>query len=504
MPPIVNLDIMTLNYGHSMMLPNVVKNDPQKISDHFFDNRKEDNIASFGLFGGSNNYCNYYPEASNDDFNPSEDEFIEPMYRLLSNCIVAKSTMPTEFPANVLKESMPLLIGCTVNCDHGTDIANAIGSIKSVVWQDSYKIGNRVIPAGINGVLRIDAKSNPRIARGINMDPPSIHSNSVTVKFEWKPSHKFEKQWEFWDKLGTIAEDGQMVRRIATKIIAYMETSLVWQGADPFAKLIKDGKIVNSTYASSVYNGMFSEKKPEEIIEDIKKRVHMDDFKMVSEDGTNMSTMMNSEGTINHNTTHSNNEGHNIPKNHNNMNELAKFLEQLFGQGCLTLNEGETPSIEIALSQVQNLVSENQRLSEANAQADETIVSLKSEIEERDKTIKLNELMVNIGKNRLTEVRDNTLASYNKLMGDKVDENIISLINAETTSLETLLSLKKTYDDQLEAKFPLHCAKCGSKDLSRNSSVKEDEEDEEDSAKENFSEENIHDSIKNIAKTKLK
>ena len=31
---------------------------------------------------------------------------------------------------------------------------------------DEYKDGSFVIPAGINGILKIDGKANPRIARG--------------------------------------------------------------------------------------------------------------------------------------------------------------------------------------------------------------------------------------------------------------------------------------------------------------------------------------------------
>ena len=70
-----------------------------------------------------------------------------------------------------------MLVGQTVNCDHSTDVANAIGSVKQTFWQESFKQDGIVIPAGINGVLKIDAKANPRLARGILMDPPSIHSN---------------------------------------------------------------------------------------------------------------------------------------------------------------------------------------------------------------------------------------------------------------------------------------------------------------------------------------
>jgi len=479
------VDVMVLGADHSMMFPNVVKNDPEKLASGYASVATESSLDSFGLFGGGNNYNSFYPDAQPDSFNPNEDEFIEPMFRLLSNCVVAKNTLPTEFPADVLKESMHLLLGMTVNCDHETDIANAIGSIKSVQWQDAYKIGNKTIPAGINGVFKIDAKANPRIARGINMDPPSIHSNSVTVRFEWKPSHNFDKPYEFWDKLGTYAEDGQMVRRIATNIQCYLETSLVWQGADPFAKMIKDGKIINSDYAAAAY-GKFSEPA------DLAKKFWSFSFK------TQEDTM--------HNTMYSKHEGKtNTNSNQSNMNELQQFLEQLFGQGCLTLAEGETASVEIALSQIKTLVSENQTLSEARTQADATIAQLKKDIEERDATIKLNEKMAAIGTSHLSEVRESTVASYKKLMGEQVDETILSLINNETTGLETLLSLKKSYDKQLDEKFPLACANCGSHDISRASSI---EENDEETAKvdetKNTEEVSVADTVRNMAKSKIK
>lgn len=488
MPPEIFTDVMVLGADHSLMFPNVVKNSPDKLASGMAQGIKEDGLASFGLFGG-NNYNSFYPDATPDSFNPEEDEFIEPMFRLLSNCIVAKNTLPTEFPADVLKESMSLLVGMTVNCDHETDIANAIGSVKSVQWQESYKIGDKTIPAGINGVFKIDAKANPRIARGINMDPPSIHSNSVTVRFEWRPSHNFEKPYEFWDKLGTYMEDGTMVRRIATNIQCYLETSLVWQGADPFAKMIKDGKIINSDYAAAAY-GKFSEPK------DLLNKFYSFSFK----DPTYVSEASNSLL----NTIPTNTEGKTNQSNKSNMNELQQFLEQLFGQGCLTLAEGETASTEIALSQVKNILAENQRLSEANTQAEATISQLKKDIEDRDATIKLNEKMATIGTAHLTEVREGAVASYKKLVGEQVDESILSLLNAETTGLETLVSLKAMYDKQLDEKFPLACANCGSHDISRASSAKEnDTEDPKADTIEN-SEATVTDTIRDIAKTKIK
>lgn len=49
------------------------------------------------------------------------------------------------------------------------------------------------------------------------------------------------------------------------------------------------------------------------------------------------------------------------------------------------------------------------------------------------------------------------------------------MLSAETTGVETLVALNKDYTSRLEEKFPLTCSKCGSHDISRASSRKEDE-----------------------------
>ena len=83
--------------------------------------------------------------------------------------------------------------------------------------------------------------------------------------------------------------------------------------------------------------------------------------------------------------------------------------------------------------------------------------------------------MATVGKNHIASLREANETAYKKLNGDNVDETIVTMINAETTGLQTLLSLKKDYEARLEEKFPLHCAKCGSHDISRASSAKEDD-----------------------------
>lgn len=481
------IDTMILSGGHSVMANHLPVSIPlQSFSENYFKATKVD-TEKYGLFGANTDYNTYYPNVTKEDLNPQDSEFIEPVFRLLSNCIVAKDYNPTEFPEEVLKASMNLLVGQTVNCDHETEVGNAIGSIKSVSWQDSYKADNGVvIPGGINGVLKIDAKANPRIARGILMDPPSIHSNSVTVMFEWAKSHDMSDA-EFREKFNTRLEDGSLVHRVAKKIIAYRETSLVSHGADPFAQIIANGKINNPDYAGARYYS-YADVQPMDL-DTLKTKISYYDFK-----GANQISTM-------YNTSKFNNEGNQNPPKNNNMNEVEKFLEQLFGQDMLSLAEGSTPTVELALSQIKEIISENQSLSEAKTKAEGEVTSLKEEVDSLKETIKSNEKMVSLGEAHLKDVREATIASYKKTVDeDKADANILSLLEADTTNVETLLSLKATYDAQVEEKFPLHCADCGSKNVNRASSMANI--DTEGKQPNNDTAYSIVGIMKNIAKTK--
>lgn len=487
MPDLKFTDTMILSGGHSVMANHLPGTIPlQSFSENYFKSTKVD-TEKYGLFGANTDYNTYYPNVTKEDLNPKDSEFIEPVFRLLSNCIVAKDYNPTEFPEEVLKASMNLLVGQTVNCDHETEIGNAIGSVKSVSWQDSYKADNGVvIPGGINGVLKIDAKANPRIARGILMDPPSIHSNSVTVMFEWEKSHNMSDA-EFREKFNTKLDDGSLVRRIAKKIIAYRETSLVSHGADPFAQIIANGKINNPDYAGARYYS-YADVQPMDL-DTLKTKISYYDFKGLHQ----VDTM--------HNTSKFINEGNQNPQKNNNMNEVEKFLEQLFGQDMLSLAEGSTPTVELALSQIKDIISENQSLSEAKTKAEGEVTSLKEEVDSLKETIKLNEKMVSLGEAHLKDVREATIASYKKTVDeDKVDANILSLLEADTTNVETLLSLKATYDAQVEEKFPLHCADCGSKNVNRASSMANTDTEGSQAGKDTGY--NIVSVMKNIAKTK--
>ena len=358
--------------------------------------------------------------------------------------------------------SMKMLLGQTVNCDHETNIGNAIGAVSQVMWQESYKDGSFTIPAGINGILKIDGKANPRIARGILMEPPSIHSNSVTVQFKWDKSHPQMEDNEFYQKLGTYDSKGVMVRRIVTEIVRYLETSLVSHGADSFAQKIgSDGKIINPTFAKRTWASY------EEYRDDKSKQYFFTDYKS---DLTSYQEKDDTQGSFNDNDAKDNHS------NKNNMNEeLQKFLESLFGDNMLTLEEGKEMNQENVIACIQTLVSSRNELQTSVDNLTTEKTSLTEQITNLNAEVANLKEMATVGKNHIASLRENAVETYKKLMGDKVDETIVTMLNAETTGITTLISLTKDYQARLEEKFPLTCSKCGSKDVNRASSIAEDD-----------------------------
>lgn len=461
-----HLDSMVIGQGHTIMagyIPEVVG--AQTFSENYYKwkNPTPDSIAQFGFWGGDIDYNTYYPNLDKSELTPKDEEFIEPMFRLLSETIVSKNWNPTDFGQNgVLKASMKMLLGQTVNCDHETNIGNAIGAVSQVMWQESYKDGSFTIPAGINGILKIDGKANPRIARGILMEPPSIHSNSVTVQFKWDKSHPQMEDNEFYQKLGTYDSKGVMIRRMVTEIVRYLETSLVSHGADSFAQKIgSDGKIINPTFAKRTWASY------EEYRDDKSKQYFFTDYKS---DLTSYQEKDDTQGSFNDNDAKDNQSNEK-----NSMNELQKFLESLFGDNLLTLEEGKEMNQETVVACIQSLVSSRNELQTSVDNLTTEKNSLTEQVTNLNAKVANLKEMATVGKDHIASLREDAVATYKKLMGDNADETIVTMLNAETTGITTLVSLTKDYQARLEEKFPLTCSKCGSKDVNRASSVTEDD-----------------------------
>jgi hypothetical protein len=164
-----------------------------------------------------------------------------------------------------------------------------------------------------------------------------------------------------------------------------------------------------------------------------------------------------------------------INNNQNQMNELELFIESLFSNGMLVLGEGQERNKENALSALKAVVSERDQLKATNASLVTEKTSLTEQITNLNAKVASLQDMATVGTNHIASLRETTVANYKKLKGDQVDETIVTMLNAETTGLVTLISLNKDYEAQLNEKFPLTCSKCGSHEVSRASSVKEPE-----------------------------
>jgi len=463
-------DVIHLGSGHSLIIGHLPEKFKlaqviNKVKEH-----NQQDIVHLGLFDASQpNYVNYYPDATAEDFVPKDDEFIYPTFRALSEVIVHREWNPVDFSMhNALKNSMPLLVGATVNPDHESRmVGNAMGVVKSVEWENAYKSGGTTVPSGINGVYKIDAKSNPRIARAIMMDPPAVHSNSVTVRFLWDKSHPNLSEDEFWGKLGTYDKEGQMIRRIATRIKNYPETSLVHHGADPFAqKTGKDGKIVNPKYADSVYN---SEQWPEVKNSRQNEKYFIFDFKT--------DLIQNSEQTT-------------IPTQSSN-NENPSFNMNLLQQLALKLGLPNDATEQQVLEKLQEVMtagstaqtSLNQFIA-AGVTTPAEVTRLKNIetahnallVERAGLTPEILKNLVSFETTTLTTRRADVTALYNKVMDNKPESGIVAMI--EGANLAALTALEKQYQTQLDAKFPLKCNDCQSTKVSRASSASNGEGDD--------------------------
>ena len=410
--------------------------------------RKENpiDVEKFGLFDSSSpNYTNYYPDVKADDLVPKDGELATPLVRALSEVVVHKGYNPVDFSQNnVLKNAVQKLVGQSVYVDHETALGNALGVVYETSWEEGYTATNgKKVPAGINARLKIDGKSNPRLVRLMNMDPPAVHSLSVTVRFKWAPSHPSIPMEEFVSKLGTYDDKGQMYRRIATEISSFSEISFVGHGADPYAQIIKDGNIVNPEYADLVYNS--ADGKP------YVKSVFYD-FRALD--------------TISNSTT--------IPIISNNnkppiqMKAIIALLCAHFQVSPEAVSEDKVdaqflPQLQKALADATALEANQEKVTGLETQVsnlEQEVENLKAEAMKAPAFTKIGE---KAQEELLTEVK-----RLNGIVGN-TPESLEPLI--ASANYETLSYLKNMFSLQADEKMPLTCKSCGSHEVNRASAV---------------------------------
>lgn len=446
----------------SLCMPHalIVGHCPDKLTMEQIANKQaleRNDISSLGLFEvTAPNFNNYYPDVSAEDLNPDLDKesFIYPVYRALSEVTVHKQYNPIDFAQNgVLKQAMSMLQGQTVYANHEMVVGNELGVIQEVYWQEAYTTNSGVkVPAGANVKLKIDGKSNPKIARGMMMTPPSIHSVSVTVSFEWEPSHEFEDPNTFWRRLGETHEDGTQIRRIVTGIKNFHEISTVHHGADPFAQRIgEDGNIALPEYAERVSNSTVENtgRAPwfsYDYTTDVVRNAQLDE------------------------TTLKKSNNKNTQKDERQMNKHLLSLCALFSIATDELSEeqmGEKLTAKIKDLQTQELWDEEK----ANGMVENAVKPLKEKITELEGQV---ETFKNAEEQSVEKLKGEVVTVLNKLHNNKPAEALVTSLDNQNK--EGLTALLQSYTEQLEEKYPLHCESCGSDSVARRSSASNGEE----------------------------
>lgn len=445
-------------------------------------------IMQMGMFGDGNNANTFYPGVSvPKDVMPKPEDFIDVPFRLLSATTVgAGSWKATDFSdVNMLRASKDKLLAKPIYFNHDTSVLNWVGGIKSVKWSDAFTNGDGIkVPAGIDGMMSIDAKSNPKIARGVLTG--NVFSNSVTVVFNWEPSHKFDSEHQFMDRIGEMGDDGKMIRRIVTSIEDYYESSLVWLGADPFAKLIDPaGNLKNIDLAGISYS---------KISGDIKKAYdEKHEYRVFfgfEKDLLHLSKR-NEKTTLNNNIM-----------NDKILAQLAVLLGvevstltveslsklSLANPADVTVNaenatlatslktaitefSAANPTVDVkdtaAFLAAHKFVPATQVAEFANAQTE--LVTLRKE--KTDLTTEVTSLKADatLGQSFIKMKRDETVRLYKVAQGDKATDAVVALINeAKPEALEGLLA---QYAGDATGKFASTCTDCGSNKIEFRSSV---------------------------------
>lgn len=368
--------------------------------------------------------------AANQDSENATENYIRVPFRAITATIVGGySWKATDF-SNV--EALQAAVGFLVNKpafqDHNLyTIDGIIGVIESAKWTEQ----NGTTPAGIDIIFKIDANKHPSLASSLTSSPPEIQSCSITVDFDWSPSHTEEykdrdgnfKKWEFYSDLGTIANDGRMVCRKVDKIHEIYECSLVGFGADPYAKILdSNGSPINPDRASIV--NLAKEGK--------------EAFMYVKEE----------EGKISDEV----------------FDEAIKEAYTRLRKMIAVVGQSES-KLDLVEELAKKHIAEGQTLALALKETQEKLASLQFSLE----TFKVKAEKYD---NHISLQKTEVIRLYKISQGNKAQEAIISLI--EKADEKELQAFGLQYGANLMEQFAGNCKACGGKDIEFRSSVAEE------------------------------
>jgi hypothetical protein len=389
--------------------------------------------------------------ASGVSATPESGDFVHIPFRALSADIVGSGTWKsTDFrDIEVLKKSVPLLNGIPAYVNHDSwDVRDSVGVIQNARWEESFVDSNgKTIPAGIVVDFVIDTKLYPELVRQLlgapNATPPiapSISACSVSISYDFKPSHTFNggelEDYLFRTNAGSMI-DGKEVTRIVTKIFEYREVSLVSFPADKHART----RVGFSKFSA----------EPEDVRDSYEK--------------DNRYTILMGFSDAN--------EG-NSPdspppaKTEDLTLEAAQKERDDFAQRNATLEKNLGSSramVQAYKSQIEASDRLQIQLQEALQVANANAEAAKVKVEGLELEIASLKERATIGDAAVLDLRADTVRLCRLAAGD--DAALIKGINeADYASLK---QLHKQYEAQAQAKHPITCKNCGS-EYSRQSS----------------------------------
>ena len=361
------------------------------------------------------------------------DDTITRTYRALSADIVW-NYVPIDFgnkDGKVLKKSTSLLKtqktghALPMFKDHDRSVEAWIGTVVDAYWDEA----SNEYPAGINIIAEYDKVALGEVViRGIKAN--SLTSVSVTVDFEWSQSHPDMDYWEFYDKLGQEV-DGEMVRVLVDRINAYYETSLVWQGADQWAK----DRTAASAEVPNTLPAMRSGYS----------RADLPDYKVTF-------TTLESDSPA---------DKTNSSKKEVEMREFVKAL-------LLALGLESPPELDTATEgELQTLLDkELDNVKNAIAQTAKAVEDSKTKTAEVEARLAKSEETV---KQYVESLHTKLASSVSLTMGESGASSVIAL--AHKCNVSELEVLVREYETRANELFPLVCNSCGGQKVSRQSSA---------------------------------
>jgi len=157
------------------------------------------------------------------------------------------------------------------------------------------------------------------------------------------------------------------------------------------------------------------------------------------------------------------------------MNFLLQLAQQLGLTGYESLSEEALQSK--VTEKLQEIVSARTTAETSLQQANTQVENLNAQVTQLQEAAKGAPNVTELTQFRdgfITKLRDEVIGLYNKLMGDKAIEQVLTSLK-ESNDIKSLEAFKIQYQAQLEEKYPMSCKKCGSTEVNR-ASVQNSEE----------------------------